>query len=71
VGPASTLLAGRSLTVEAQDPEKESALIDYLKKFPKAPILPPEEVDFRPDEAEMLSIERRIRRPKRIVVAGS
>ena len=47
-----------------RDPEKEKELVEHLKKFSEAPTLPPGEVDFYPDDAEMLSIHRLVRRRK-------
>ncbi len=53
---------GKSPDPLTRDPEKDKELVERLTKFSKAPTLPPEEVDFDPEDAEMLSIQRRVRR---------
>jgi hypothetical protein len=48
----------------ARNPEKDKEPVERLTKFSKAPTLRPEEVDFDPEDAEMLSIQRLVRRQK-------
>lgn len=55
---------GNLLNSPARDPKKEKELVDYLTKFSEAPTLPPEEVDFLPDDAETLSIHRLVHKRK-------
>ena len=45
-----------------RDPEKDKELVERLMKFSKAPTLRPEEVDFDPEDAEIVSIQRLIRK---------
>lgn len=60
------LPAWRSVPEEKKekDPVKDKALVDYLKKFSNATPLAPDQIDFRPHEAEIISIERRVRKKK-------
>lgn len=55
---------GKSPDPLVRNPEKEKELVDHLKRFSKAPTLSPQDVDFHPDDAEMLSIQRLVRRRK-------
>lgn len=55
---------GKSPDPLTRDPEKDKELVERLTKFSKAPTLQPDEVDFDPDDAEMLSIQRYVRRRK-------
>ena len=52
---------GKSLDLP-RTPEKEKEMVDWFKRFSKAPTLPPEEVDFDPEDARTLSIHRLIGR---------
>ncbi len=53
---------GKSLELPKRDPKKDEELVARLKKFSKAPTLAPEEVDFNPEDAEMMVIHRFCRR---------
>ncbi len=55
---------GKSLNPLARDPEKDKELVERLKEFSKAPGLPTEEIDFDPEDTEMLSIQRIVRRKR-------
>ncbi len=53
-----------SKDARARDPKRDRELVERLTKLSKAPTLRPEDVDFEPDEADILSIKRRIHRRK-------
>lgn len=55
---------GKSQESQDRDPEKDKEIVERLNKFSKAPTLPPEEVDFDPDDGDMLSIHRCVRKRK-------
>lgn len=49
---------------ELTDPDKEKKLVNHLRRFTDAPTAPPEQIDFAPDDAEVLSIQRMVYKRK-------
>ena len=45
-------------------PEENPKLVKELREFSKAPSLKPEEIDFDPKDADMMSIQRMVKRKK-------
>lgn len=48
----------------APDPTNDKKIIDRLTRFTKAPTAQPEQIDCAPDDADVVSIERRVHRQK-------
>lgn len=49
---------------EISDPEKDKELVDHLKRFTDAPTAHAEQVNFTPDDVDVLSIQRMVRQRK-------